>query len=260
MPAPTITAALDFPPLDDVPTFQTEIGPWGAQWPTLTTEIQAALDYFETGLAALGVEPGDATLSGLEFSSWSSATHAALYAAMGSPATTSGRQIEGFIGANWALHLRGNGGDKFGIMVSDDGAGASPEAALLISDDATIELVGPVTGRLRSAEDLTIADDAAASVTPSRQGGMLAVMCNASTTAPVSGMSAMVYFDVGSGAATVKESTTIGGTVDTTTGALTGTTGTDGRVTVSAHTDGTVYIENRTGVSRTFRVSFLGDG
>ena len=31
------------------------------------------------------------------------------------------------------------------------------------------------------------------------------------------------------------------------TGAKTGTTGTDGKVTVSAHTDGKIYIENRSG-------------
>ncbi|MEY5098549.1 MAG: hypothetical protein RJA36_1268, partial [Pseudomonadota bacterium] len=35
--------------------------------------------------------------------------------------------------------------------------------------------------------------------------------------------------------------------VDFTTGALTGTTGVDGKITISAHTDGTLQIENRTG-------------
>jgi hypothetical protein len=48
----------------------------------------------------------------------------------------------------------------------------------------------------------------------------------------------------------------VGSNVDRTTGALTGTTGTDGKVTVSAHTDGYVYIENRSGSSRTFYVRF----
>jgi len=46
----------------------------------------------------------------------------------------------------------------------------------------------------------------------------------------------------------------VGSDVDATTGALTGTTGTDGKVTVSAHTDGYIYIENRSGASRTFYV------
>jgi hypothetical protein len=40
----------------------------------------------------------------------------------------------------------------------------------------------------------------------------------------------------------------------TTTGILTGTTGTDGNFTISAHTDNTIYLENRSGASRTVRV------
>jgi len=43
-----------------------------------------------------------------------------------------------------------------------------------------------------------------------------------------------------------------------TTGALTGTTGTDDRVTVSAHTDGKIYVENRRGGSRTVRIMVRG--
>lgn len=46
-------------------------------------------------------------------------------------------------------------------------------------------------------------------------------------------------------------------TVAFTTGALTGTTGVDGRLTVSAHTDGNLYIENRRGLSITVCWAFI---
>jgi hypothetical protein len=43
--------------------------------------------------------------------------------------------------------------------------------------------------------------------------------------------------------------------VDFTTGALNGTTGSDGKFTVSAHTDGNVYVENRIGGAREFLIT-----
>jgi hypothetical protein len=43
-----------------------------------------------------------------------------------------------------------------------------------------------------------------------------------------------------------------GSNVDVGIGALTGTTGTDGKMTVSVYTDGKLYIENRTGLQRNF--------
>jgi hypothetical protein len=45
--------------------------------------------------------------------------------------------------------------------------------------------------------------------------------------------------------------------VDVTTGALTGTTGTAGHFTISAHTDGLLYLENRSGASRSVGASIL---
>ncbi|MCB1499704.1 MAG: hypothetical protein KDK07_07915 [Bauldia sp.] len=47
---------------------------------------------------------------------------------------------------------------------------------------------------------------------------------------------------------------------NTATGALAGTTGTDVKITVSAHTDGKLYVENRLGSSRTFTLLFLPAG
>lgn len=45
--------------------------------------------------------------------------------------------------------------------------------------------------------------------------------------------------------------------VNTTTGSLAGTTGTDGTFTISAHTDGKVYLENRSGATRSGIIIFL---
>jgi hypothetical protein len=42
-----------------------------------------------------------------------------------------------------------------------------------------------------------------------------------------------------------------------TTGTLSGTTGTDTKFTVSAHTDGKLYFENRTGGTRTVYVLLI---
>lgn len=46
--------------------------------------------------------------------------------------------------------------------------------------------------------------------------------------------------------------------IDFTTGALNGTTGSDGKKTISAHTDGLIYVENRDGATRSFRMTLLG--
>lgn len=48
------------------------------------------------------------------------------------------------------------------------------------------------------------------------------------------------------------DSLAAGANVNVTTGALAGTTGDDGKITVSTHTDGKVYIENRRGGTRNF--------
>lgn len=45
--------------------------------------------------------------------------------------------------------------------------------------------------------------------------------------------------------------------VTLTTGTLSGTTGTDGRFTIAAHTDGRIYFENRFGAERNISVSFM---
>lgn len=55
-------------------------------------------------------------------------------------------------------------------------------------------------------------------------------------------------------AASVCDGYLLGSNTNVTTGALTGTTGTDGRTTISVHTNGNFYVENRTGASRNYTV------
>jgi hypothetical protein len=91
---------------------------------------------------------------------------------------------------------------------------------------------------------LTIADDAATSITPpAGTSGILKVW-----VVTASGFFAEVYYRV-SGTPLTEEGYK-GANTELTTGALTGTTGTDTKLTISSHSDGSVYIENRTGASR----------
>lgn len=69
-----------------------------------------------------------------------------------------------------------------------------------------------------------------------------------------------VWFVRGSGTPAVRPELIGSGVslVDTTTGALAGTTGVDTHFTISAHTDGKAYLENRAGSARSGRVVFFG--
>jgi hypothetical protein len=96
---------------------------------------------------------------------------------------------------------------------------------------------------------VTVADDAAVSYTAPDTFGLISVASD-----DVDGVGIM-WFET-AGATTLK----VAGAANTnvTTGVLAGTTGTDVKLTLSAHTDGKVYIENRLGASAEIRFRFLG--
>jgi hypothetical protein len=98
--------------------------------------------------------------------------------------------------------------------------------------------------RLASSIRLTslgaLADDSAISVTPTNVSGVLFFRTFGGDSW------AIVFYDATSPTA-YAISVSAGSNTNVTTGALTGTTGTDGRFTVSAHTDGKIYFENRRG-------------
>lgn len=115
---------------------------------------------------------------------------------------------------------------------------------------------------MHTSAEVTVADDAAGTITPPRNGGMAAITYNGDSETPQSAFSALIWYDVGStGEGVVKVSSGIGGSVtaQSSGGVLTGTTGTNGVVTVSASAN-LIYIENRSGNSAEFRVDWLGAG
>lgn len=103
---------------------------------------------------------------------------------------------------------------------------------------------------------VTIADDAAASFSPPATGGLMMFFVPGNSTNYFGGV--FYYCSAGVGAMTQ----VLGGSLfatNATDGTLTGTTGTDGQVTVRAKS-GTalIYIENRSGSSKTFYYKHLG--
>tara|TARA_R110000868_G_scaffold150291_2_gene373368 strand:+ start:1921 stop:2709 length:789 start_codon:yes stop_codon:yes gene_type:complete len=107
---------------------------------------------------------------------------------------------------------------------------------------------------------VTIADDAAAALTfPTREGGFLFVGINVNSVFPqITNFSVSVPVDFGQTPGYPPPLFQGSGVEMNNAAALTGTTGTDGKVTIgTAGVDGTLYIENRTGSSYQFSVTLL---
>jgi hypothetical protein len=137
------------------------------------------------------------------------------------------------------------------------------------TDSFAVDSTGRVevrSGKLRldgndiGGTQVTIADDAVASITPPRKGGFMMITCGGESNYPSAELSGgMLYYDVGA-SLRMDRGTVFGSPVSTqiitTTADVTGTTGTDGNVTVAAQSD-VIKIENRNGGSRTFQITFL---
>lgn len=130
-----------------------------------------------------------------------------------------------------------------------DGAGGNTQSSAVTIDDN-----GVVIAPRYYSFFATLADDMAFSFTPvGALPSMLVLLGNSGEAAST----ALVW--VRANAAPSAGSLFAGANVAVTAGAaLTGTTGTDGKVTISPHTDGLVYIENRLGGTRTINVALLG--
>lgn len=87
-----------------------------------------------------------------------------------------------------------------------------------------------------------IEDDGVMTITPDLQSGILII----SLVNTPAGSQGLFAHDVDSGGASCVLGS-VAADLAATTGVLTGTTGTDGKFTVSAHTDGKLYLENRLG-------------
>ena len=105
-----------------------------------------------------------------------------------------------------------------------------------------------------------IEDDAVTTITPARKGGFLMLSTDRNSGAgglPQPARSAQIYFDCGSSLAITDTTTTgIGADVDLSTSDVTGTTGTDGKITVAVQTD-VIKIENRMGETNYFHYTII---
>lgn len=99
-------------------------------------------------------------------------------------------------------------------------------------------------------ETQTINDDAVYSFTPPTTAGVIVVQSRSAATTNY-----FMGFFVTSAGGSFSPTYAIGSNVNLTTGALTGTTGTDGKLTLSVNTsNGMIYIENRTGAQRNIAI------
>jgi len=166
--------------------------------------------------------------------------------------------------SNLSISNRSNGsvwvGSGFGPIhfQLDENENNSRSTKVTVRSDGYLTLNGNDIG----GTQVTIADDAVASITPPRTGGFMMITSDGTTDYPNVNRTGMIYYDVGASLDLQKldvfGSYAYGSSdLNVTTGNLTGTTGTDGNVTVSAASSGVIKVENRTGGNRTFSVTFL---
>lgn len=118
---------------------------------------------------------------------------------------------------------------------------------------------GQIVGKLYNSGTVTIADDAAESIPAIKNGGMIAITCCGSTedgNFPDPLRSGIVFYDVGTATFTATKFSAAAANFVAVNTDVTGTTGTDGNVTVGVIADN-IRIENRQGGSQVFRYTFF---
>jgi hypothetical protein len=107
-------------------------------------------------------------------------------------------------------------------------------------------------GNLYGTTPANISDDAAISFTPANNIGLIFIWRRFTTITSWG----FVYYRATTSPACVI--LTGGSTLEATTGVLAGTTGTDAKFTVSAHTDEKIYLENRLGAAVSMHYILFG--
>jgi hypothetical protein len=136
------------------------------------------------------------------------------------------------------------------------GATMQVDGDLVIGDGAGGKIVsvgqsGVVGAKKYTTNNYTITDDTAISFTaPGTVAGMIFFVGNNN------GIYGIIHYRVTSGVFCT--GVLLSPALAVTTGALSGTTGSDAKITVSAHSDGKIYIENREGVTLTVSVVIMG--
>lgn len=157
-----------------------------------------------------------------------------------------------YIVALGGLHVGGTSDPGTDNLLVD--AAARIGTGLYVGSTATAPTADCIhlDGNLVGTTPTALADDTAMSFTPPNSTGAILTLAR-SGSAGCWGMA--VYRATASPWGTEMMGAS---TFTATTGALTGTTGADGEFTVSAHTDGKIYIENRLGISVSFHYILFG--
>lgn len=112
----------------------------------------------------------------------------------------------------------------------------------------------------RSDVFITIGDDAVGSIPAPINSGVVHLTCDPLSNTRRRSFSDKFYYHAGSVSpvteSLVPSGLTFASDVEHTTGSLTGTSGSDAKVTVSPQATGFLQIENRSGAGRTFRANF----
>jgi hypothetical protein len=107
-----------------------------------------------------------------------------------------------------------------------------------------------VASQFRSMTPVSVSDDTAISLPSFREQGFVLLSTDATTT------NGIFWYRVDS--VPNLQQVYAGADLNNTTGPLTGTTGTNGKTTISAANDGKIYVENRMGATRVITLTFLG--
>lgn len=119
-------------------------------------------------------------------------------------------------------------------------------SAIQTQIDSKLTIAGTVVG--------TLADDAATSFTPTNSLGIIFVGSRSSDYPNLGG----VFMYRCTPTKVFCTALALGSATERATGVLSGTTGTDGKFTVSAHTDGKIYFENRLNIACSFTYIAIG--
>lgn len=148
-----------------------------------------------------------------------------------------------------ALKVQGHSTQTNDLMILEKSDGTD---VLNVDNNGNMTAAGSLKATGTRTNSVSIADDAVHSFTPPFTSGFILVhTSNGDGTKRI-----MAQYST-SGVA-VMDPISIGSAYNAATGALTGTTGTDTKITVSAHTDGKIYIENRSGAAAAFNLTILG--
>lgn len=119
---------------------------------------------------------------------------------------------------------------------------------------SVVAAINEVDAQIMPVSTFTLADDAATSYTPPQVRGLAILYARTLGTT-----TSAAIINYRADATPFCFGILLQSNAEVATGALAGTTGTDGKTTISAHTDGKIYIENRRGSDMYYGIIFMGN-